>query len=90
MRADAPGDVPADFEFLAYDVVSRSIADCYECSPLSCNAGASMFPVNEHCLVTWFDDAWKAFLIIGKNDDGYEPGPYYLFAVYRKRQTECS
>ena len=86
-RAEAPGGVPADYEFLGYDIVSRSIADFYECSPLSCNAGASVFPVNEHCLLTRFDEAWKAFLAIGANDDGYEPGPYYFFSVYRKRRV---
>jgi len=87
VRATAPGDVPGDYEFLGYDIVSRSIATFYECSPLSCNAGASVFPVNEHCLLTRFDDAWRVFLAIGKNDDGYEPGPYYLFAVYRRRRA---
>lgn len=82
----APGTVPSDFEFLGYDVVSRSMASFFECSPLSCNYGAGTFAVNRHCLAATLEGAYAALAGIGAEGAGYEPGPYYLFAVHRKRQ----
>ena len=82
----APGPVPADYEMLGYDIVSRSIASFFECSVLSCNGLAKTFPVNRHCLIEALGDAWDAFQHIGAEEIGCEPGPYYLFAVHRKRR----
>lgn len=85
--APAPGRVPSGYEFLGYDVVTRSMADFFECSPLSCNGGATTIPVNRHCLVATLEDAYTALLRIGDASEGYEPGPYYLFAVHRRRRA---
>ena len=82
----APGAVPADYEFLGYDIVSRSIATFFECSLLSCNLAAQEFGANRHCLITELAPAYEAFLKMGGSDAGYEPGPYFLFAVHRKRR----
>lgn len=83
----APGAVPADYEFLGYDVVSRSIAAFFECSPLSCNLGANTFRVNRYCLVDTLEEAYATLSGIGAAGAGYEPGPYFLFAIHRKRAT---
>jgi hypothetical protein len=73
-----------EFEFLGFDPVSRSQDSYPECSPLSCNTGASDFRVNRYCLLEGLDYAYRACVeISGAN---YEPGPYYLFEVYRRRQ----
>ncbi len=78
------------YEFLGHDAVSRSGAgvpnvQCFfECSPLSCNSGADVFSVNRHCLITELDNAYQACIEISKGK--YEPGPYYLFEVYRRKE----
>lgn len=84
--APAPAEVPADYAFLGYDIVTRSVATFFECSPLSCNLAAERFSTNAHCLITSLPDAYEALRIIGAPEEGYEPGPYYLIAVHRKRQ----
>jgi len=84
--AAAPGPRSYDYELLGYDMVSRSVASFFECSPLSCNMAAAQFAVNAHCLITNRHDAYAAFQRIGEPSSGYEPGPYYLFAVYRMRR----
>jgi hypothetical protein len=82
----APGAIPSDYEFLGLDIVSRSMASFFECSMLSCNLGATTFGANAHCLITNRDAACAAFLRIGESGDAWEPGPYFLFAVHRKRR----
>ncbi len=81
----APGGVPADYEFFGYDVVSRSMSSFFECSPLSCNFGARTFRVNRYCLVDTLEEAYATLSGIGAADGGYEPGPYSLLTVHRKR-----
>lgn len=76
----------SDYAFLGYDIVTKSTSDFFECSPLSCNHGATTYEVNEFCLVGDKERAFKILLEISK-DGSYEPGPYYLFEVYRKRNT---
>jgi hypothetical protein len=83
----ARGAVPRDYEFLGYDIVSRSMSSYFECSPLSCNLAATIFPVNTHCLVAALSEAYAALIQIGGESAGYEPGPYYLFRVHRKRRA---
>jgi hypothetical protein len=73
-----------DYEFLGYDIVTKSASDFFECSPLSCNHGATAYEVNEFCLVADRERAFATLLEISKAGS-YEPGPYYLFEVYRKR-----
>ena len=79
-----------NFEFLGYDIVSRSaeIAEVrFEHSPLSCNNGCEKIPVNKHCLIDDFKTAWKiAESISAESKNGsWEPGPYCLVEVYRKK-----
>lgn len=39
------------FRSLGFDVVSRSVSDAFECSPLACNLMALEVAVNRHCLL---------------------------------------
>lgn len=86
----AARDELTDFEFLGYDIVSRSaeIAEVrFEHSPLSCNNGCEKIPVNKHCLINDLETAWTtAELISAESKNGlWEPGPYCLVEVYRMR-----
>lgn len=75
--------LPASFERLGYDVVSRSSGHYFECSPLSCNHMAEHVPTNRHCLV---DDAETAFQLASEFEaSGCEPGPYYVVEVWREK-----
>ncbi len=76
---------PVDYEFLGYDIVTKSVSDFFECSPLSCNYAAREYPVNQYCLIADRDQAYQALQEISRVGT-YEPGPYYLFQVYRKRR----
>lgn len=64
---------------LGFDVVSYSMQNTPECSPLSCNHLSEKIPVNEHCLIGSLDEA------IGYLESGCfnecEPGPYRIIAV---------
>lgn len=71
------------FEFLGLDPVSRSQGSGPECSPLSCNLAANDFRVNRYCLLEGSDYAYDVCLRISGGN--YEPGPYYLFEVYRRK-----
>jgi hypothetical protein len=63
-----------------YDIVTFSCGNSAECSPLSCNALSKNIPVNEHCLLTSFDNAHQ-LLDSGKFQNS-EAGPYRILAVY--------
>lgn len=77
-----------DFEFLGFDVVSKSVSDFFECSPLSCNGGAKTFRANAHCLFDSLDDAVAAAKVFSKvNEAPGEPGPYYVARVLRRRRV---
>ena len=82
-----PSQVTLDlsrFEFLGFDFANKTVGvSNFECSPLSCNSGAKEFSVNKHCLMEGLTDAYKACAAVSKGD--YEPGPYHLFQVYRRR-----
>jgi hypothetical protein len=70
---------PPNFRSLGFDAVSRSNADFFECSPLSCNGGAIEFDVNEYCLLRTLGeacDAARAFSV-----GNWEPGPYFVLEV---------
>jgi hypothetical protein len=61
------------FDFLGYDMVSRSrnesyepwplsynnVIDSFEHSPLSCNQGCKDYRVNKFCLIDQLEDAWR-------------------------------
>lgn len=85
VKPSATGDL-SGYEFLGYDIVSRSCDSAFECSPLSCNGGYKEFRVNTHCLIDELEYAWGIASEIGgsaKEKGGWEPGPYFLVAVYR-------
>ena len=73
--------MPATFELLGFDVVSKSASDFFECSPLSCCNLASEFPVNRYCLLETRDAAEAAAEQFAREEP--EPGPYYIFQVWR-------
>lgn len=79
----APIEDVAGYESIGYDPVSRSTSPFFECSPLSCNSAAEEYAVNNMCLIDQVADAVKACKEICTGN--YEPGPYYLFEVLRKR-----
>jgi hypothetical protein len=80
------GAPPPDYAFLGYDIVTRSSSHVFECSPLSCNGAAGEVPTNASCLIDDEEQAHQAVLRMSWADSGVEPGPYYLFKVFRKRR----
>lgn len=77
----------SDYEFLGFDIVCKSQSDFFECSPLSCNLLSKTYPVNQYCLIDDLETAYKYYLDI--ENQKCEPGPYYLFEVYRKREKKA-
>jgi len=75
-----------DFEPLGFDVVSKSVSTFFECSPLSCNGAAKAFKANAHCLFDALDDAVAAAKVFS-SPGGWEPGPYYVARVSRRRRV---
>ncbi|OHB61465.1 MAG: hypothetical protein A2167_03165 [Planctomycetes bacterium RBG_13_46_10] len=81
---DLKADV-SDYEFLGFDIVSKSQSDFFECSPLSCNDLCKTYIVNQCCLIENLENAYLYCIEIEK--EKCEPGPYYLFEVYRKKSN---
>ena len=75
--------VGSEYEFLGYDVVSRSGGSFFECSPLSCNMLAEEIETNRYCLFSDLSAARE--LALSADEDGCEPGPYHVLQVWRKR-----
>jgi hypothetical protein len=75
----------SDFEPLGFDVVSKSVTDFFECSPLSCNGKAATFRANAHCLFEALEDAIAAAEVFSKEEP--EPGLYYVARVLRRRRA---
>jgi hypothetical protein len=75
----------SDFEPLGFDVVNKSVADFFECSPLSCNGAAKTFKANAHCLFETLTEAAAAARTF--SEGGWEPGPYYVAQVWRRRRA---
>jgi len=74
--------VPKNKYLEGYDVVSFSSGTFPECSPLSCNRMSETIPVNNHCLLSSFEEG-KKHLENGLFDGIHcEAGPYRIFAVY--------
>lgn len=84
LEVRSSGRVPDGYDLLGLDVVSRSNSDFFECSPLSCNLAALLMPVNRHCLAPDEETAMEYARRIA-DDGGYEPGPYYVVRVRRRR-----
>ncbi len=72
--------LPKKKELQGYDVVTFNVGTSPECSPLSCNALASIIKINQHCLIETFEDA-KSQIEEGHFNNS-EPGPYRIFAVF--------
>jgi hypothetical protein len=80
--------LPPSFRFIGFDIV-----ECWqkleermpiECSPLSCNSMSTEIPVNRYCLIETLDEAYAPARRFGAETDGVEPGPYYLFQLFRQ------
>jgi hypothetical protein len=70
---------PSNESLLGYDIVTYSMQNSHECSPLSCNHMATDVRVNEHCLIESLDYAIDRLQNGIFNDS--EPGPYRIIAV---------
>jgi hypothetical protein len=73
----------SSYEFLGFDVVSKSVSDFFECSPLSCNGLCDKYSVNKYCLIDKLEDAYECCSKL--HNEKCEPGPYYLFEVHRRK-----
>jgi hypothetical protein len=71
------------FSFIGFDLVTRAGCSEFAHSALSCNAGADNFPVNKFCLMDKYQSAFQACVEVSNGK--YEPGPYYLFEIYRQK-----
>jgi|WetSurMetagenome_2_1015567.scaffolds.fasta_scaffold204951_2 hypothetical protein len=78
--------LPADYERLGYDAVSREGVANLECSPLFCNGRADDIAVNRFCLI---DEPERALglaqMFSGSHGNGCEPGNYFVLEVWRKK-----
>ena len=78
--------LPADYERLGYDAVSRLGSASLECSPLFCNGRAGDIPVNRFCLIDEPEQALGlAQMFSGSHGNGCEPGNYFVLEVWRKK-----
>jgi hypothetical protein len=73
--------VPAQKEFLGFDIVSYSLGTSHQCSPLSCNGLCKEVDVNKYCLLDDFDQTIR--LTETLNINKAEPGPYRIIGVHR-------
>lgn len=88
--AVAPEPLPADWRMIGYDAVECTqgleSGAPVECSPLSCNALSREVAVNRYCLIDGYDRALDVARLCGSERTGVEPGPYYLFEVWRRME----
>ncbi len=81
--------LPADYEPLGYDAVSRSGAAHLECSPLFCNGRAGDIEVNRFCRINEPERALAlAQTFSGSHGNGCEPGNYFVLEVWRKEHSK--
>jgi hypothetical protein len=89
-----PKGPPPEFQFIGFDVVSgRRATDAtegfsatmvgFDSSPLSSNMMATEYTVNRYCLIDHWEDAVSVADRFGREEP--EPGPYYVFKVWRRR-----
>jgi hypothetical protein len=71
-----------DYIRIGYDAVGWSGGTGFDCSPLSCNLRAPDYKVNRYCLVDTLEEAITMAKDFSKG--GGEPGPYFVFEVWRK------
>jgi hypothetical protein len=70
---------PKTAAFLGYDIVTFSVGNAPECSPLSCNGIAGEVKVNQHCLIDSLGYAISQ--LEGGVFKNSEPGPFRIIAV---------
>jgi hypothetical protein len=68
---------------VGFDAVSKSTGSSFEHSPLFCNHAALTLAHNEHCLFATLDEAVAGALAFSGGN--WEPGPYYVAQVLRRR-----
>lgn len=78
-----PAPLPAAFESLGFDAVSRSVGTSFECSPLSCCNLAAELGANQWCLFDTLQGATAAAVAFSLKPP--EPGPYVVIEVLRQR-----
>jgi hypothetical protein len=71
---------PAAKTLAGYDIVTFSLGNGPECSPLSCNGLAGEVETNAHCLLASLEQGQR--LLDAGQQQGMEPGPYRILAVY--------
>jgi hypothetical protein len=71
---------PESSELLGYDIVTYSMQNAPEHSPLSCNHVATNLRVNEHCLISSLDYAVEQLENGAFNSA--EPGQFRIIAVH--------
>ena len=74
---------PSDRTVIGFDIVTYSMQNSPECSPLSCNHLATDVRVNKHCLIESLDYAIDRLEQGVFNDS--EPGPYRIIEVNATR-----
>ena len=88
LPAIRPNPLSPDWRMIGYDAVECTqgfeTGAAVECSPLSCNRVSKEVEVNRYCLIDEFDRAHDLALNFGKQAINVEPGPYYLFEVWRR------
>ena len=72
--------LPVERRLEGYDVVTFSLGNSPECSPLSCCRTAREMRANRRCLLPSFERARE--LLEAGAFDNTEPGPFRIFAVY--------
>jgi hypothetical protein len=73
-------EIPNFKKLEGYDIVTFSMGNSAECSPLSCNSMADSIKVNSHCLLESFEEAMT--IIESPILENCEPGPMRILAVY--------
>ncbi len=88
LSAPTVTSMPESYRRIGFDVIeSLQKLECgasIGCSPLSCNGKAGETPVNRYCLIDDFETALETARRFASGRDRVEPGPYYLFEVYRR------
>ncbi|WP_228030758.1 hypothetical protein [Gimesia benthica] len=72
--------IPSAKQLEGFDIVTFYQSPVPECSCLSCNHMAEIVPVNRHCLLQTFEEAYT--LLSADVFKDCEPGPNRIFAVY--------
>ncbi len=72
--------VPRHKQLEGFDVVTFSMGNAPQCSPLSCNSLAQNIPTNAHCLFATSEEA--SMRLESGAFQNSEPGPYRIYAIF--------